>query len=174
VIGSKMYRIIEFIDPIIPYHLIISGNLWTTCQITMTYQLLTKRKIPHVNNVCKMIGYHCSYLQVWTNLQRRCEGTSVTNGCWFTSGIYFLTFTPNPTSLKGKKKLFSRPTKPMKKIIMGWPFWVDIRAIRKVTLSLPSLWASFQPFPLFSAVSTISTMSVNFVKSQYGMLKLGI
>jgi hypothetical protein len=57
--------------------------------------------------------------------------------------------------LKGKKKLFSPPTQPMKENIMVWPFWVDIiRVIRKVTVSSPSLWASFHPLSSLSVVST--------------------
>jgi hypothetical protein len=37
---------------------------------------------------------------------------------------------------------------------MGWPFWVGIRVIRKVTLSSPSLCASFHPLSPLSVVST--------------------
>jgi hypothetical protein len=112
-------------------------NMPHHCDMSAIYQ----KKFPHVNNVCKMIGYHCSYLQVWINLKRRCEGISVTSGCWFTAGIY-LTFTPNPTSLKGKRKLFSRP------ILMGWPFWVDIRVLCK-------------PYPLFQWYPQCKEISLN-------------
>jgi len=52
----------------------------------------------------------------------------------------------------------------MRHEIISW-----IREIRKVTLSSPCLWASFQPLNPFLVVSV---KQGNFIKSQYEMLKL--
>jgi hypothetical protein len=52
----------------------------------------------------------------------------------------------------------------MRHEIISW-----IREIREVTLSLPYLWASFQPLNPFLVVSV---KQGNFIKSQYEMSKL--
>jgi hypothetical protein len=70
-VGTKMYTFARFYlcNVSLKFHIIsTSVNLSTPCHISKTCQLLIFLKISYENRVEKMIIYHCSYPQVWTDL----------------------------------------------------------------------------------------------------------
>jgi hypothetical protein len=113
---------------------------------------LPKENFPHVNNVCKndrlqndfSLFFTCKCEVTWR------EGVKVSVSPVAAGSLQEFTSWPSPQiqrHWKGRRNFSPVQQNQLswRKFIMGWPFWVDIRVIRKVTLSLPSLCASFHP-----------------------------